>query len=83
MTGTARQIAGKLAAKAGLFATLALLLKKFWIVPLLVFGWLGKRLFGKKTETQTPLAEPVAPEQVDPPARTVLDLNKADDNGKD
>lgn len=82
--GIGALIAGKLAAKAGLFATLALLLKKFWIVPLLVFGWLGKRLFGKKEAeapmaAAEPVAEPLPAEIVQPPATTVLDLNKADD----
>jgi uncharacterized membrane-anchored protein len=82
--GIGALIAGKLATKAGLFATLALLLKKFWIVPLLLIGWLGKRLFGKKqAETPVaaaePVAEPLAAEAVQPPASTVLDLNKADE----
>lgn len=46
--GIGALIAGKLAAKAGLFATILLLLKKFWLVPVLLFGWLTKRLTGKK-----------------------------------
>lgn len=46
--GIGALIAGKLAAKAGLFATALLLLKKFWLVPALLFGWLAKRLTGKK-----------------------------------
>ncbi len=46
--GIGALIAGKLAAKAGLFATALLLLKKFWLVPVLLFGWLAKRLTGKK-----------------------------------
>lgn len=46
--GIGALIAGKLAAKAGLFATILLLLKKFWLVPVLLFGWLAKRLTGKK-----------------------------------
>ncbi|VXB68714.1 conserved exported hypothetical protein [Pseudomonas sp. 8AS] len=81
--GIGALIAGKLAAKAGLFATLLILLKKLWIVPLLAIGWLGKRLFGKKqVETPVasvePVAEPTAAEAVTPPASTVLDLNKPD-----
>lgn len=82
--GIGALVAGKLAAKAGLFATLALLLKKFWVVPLLLIGWLGKRLFGNKqvdapVAAAEPVAEPVPAEVVQPPATTVLDLNKADD----
>jgi uncharacterized membrane-anchored protein len=46
--GIGALIAGKVAAKAGLFATAVLLLKKFWLVPVLLFGWLAKRLTGKK-----------------------------------
>jgi uncharacterized membrane-anchored protein len=46
--GIGALIAGKLAAKAGLFATILLLLKKFWLVPVLLFGWLTKRLTGRK-----------------------------------
>lgn len=81
--GIGALIAGKLAAKAGLFATLLILLKKLWIVPLLIIGWLGKRLFGKKqVETPVasvePVAEPTAAEAVKPPASTVLDMNKPD-----
>lgn len=81
--GIGALIAGKLAAKAGLFATLLILLKKFWIVPVLLFGWLGKRLFGKKDEAVAPVETVVAtPEPtvapVTPPASTVLDLNRPD-----
>lgn len=46
--GIGALIAGKLAAKAGLFATALLLLKKFWLVPVLGFGWLFNRLRRKK-----------------------------------
>ena len=46
--GIGALIAGKLAAKAGLFATILLLLKKFWLVPVLLFGWLVKLFTGKK-----------------------------------
>ncbi len=46
--GIGALIAGKLAAKAGLFATILLLLKKFWLVPVLLFGWLAKLFTGKK-----------------------------------
>lgn len=79
--GIGALIAGKLAAKAGLFATLLILLKKFWILPVLLFGWLGKRLFGKKTAPASAV-EPVAAEAevtaapVVPPASTLLDMNK-------
>lgn len=46
--GIGALIAGKLAAKAGLFATALLLLKKFWFLPVLAFGWLFNRLRRKK-----------------------------------
>ena len=46
--GIGALIAGKLAAKAGLFVTALVLLKKLWLVPALLFGWVAKRLTGKK-----------------------------------
>lgn len=49
--GLGALIAGKVAAKAGLFATLLILLKKLWIVPVLAFGWLS-RLFKRKPPTE-------------------------------
>lgn len=45
--GLGALIAGKLAAKAGFFVLLLALLKKFWLVPVLLLGWLGKRLFSR------------------------------------
>jgi uncharacterized membrane-anchored protein len=80
--GIGALIAGKLAAKVGLFATLLILLKKFWIVPALLFGWLGKRLFGKKQARaqEVPAIVPAVTKTVQPPASTVLDLNKPDDD---
>ncbi|MEO4047347.1 DUF2167 domain-containing protein [Pseudomonas sp. CAU 1711] len=47
--GLGALVAGKLAAKAGLFATALLLLKKLWMLPVLLFGWIVKRLGGKKS----------------------------------
>ena len=46
--GIGALIAGKVAAKVGLFATLLILFKKFWIILLLGIGAFGKRLFGWK-----------------------------------
>ncbi|WP_207885058.1 DUF2167 domain-containing protein [Pseudomonas sp. 30_B] len=41
--GLGALIAGKVAAKAGLFATALILLKKLWIVPALAIGWIARR----------------------------------------
>ena len=48
--GLGALVAGKLAAKAGLFATALLLLKKLWMLPVLLIGWIARRLGGKKSE---------------------------------
>lgn len=81
--GLGALIAGKVAAKAGLFAMLLLLLKKFWIVPALLFGWVAKRLGGKKKEVAEvepeTVAQPVAAETLQPPVSTVFDLNKGEE----
>lgn len=76
--GLGALIAGKLAAKAGLFAMALLLLKKFWIIPALLFGWIAKRLGGKQKAQPEVAPEPVVaePAVAQPPASTVLDLNK-------
>ncbi|MGL4318646.1 MAG: DUF2167 domain-containing protein [Pseudomonas sp.] len=81
--GLGALIAGKLAAKAGLFAMALLLLKKFWIIPVLVFGWVIKRLGGKKkagadVAPEPLVAEPAVADVVQPPSHTVLDLNKGE-----
>ncbi|MGE8499604.1 MAG: DUF2167 domain-containing protein [Pseudomonas sp.] len=84
--GLGALVAGKVAAKTGLLALLLVLLKKFWIVPLLAFGWLGKRVFRKKApqaETVQPQAAAPQPEPVvQPPVRTVMDLDKPDGDDK-
>ena len=91
--GLGALVAGKVAAKTGLLAMLLVLLKKFWIVPVLLFGWLGKRLgLRKKQGPAEDASAPVAPvaeaaeskpeESVQTPAQTVMDLNKADDADK-
>jgi len=46
--GIGALIAGKVAAKLGLFATVLLLFKKFWIFLIVVFGGFFKKLFGGK-----------------------------------
>lgn len=76
--GIGALIAGKLAAKVGIFAGALLLLKKLWIVPVLFFGWLFRRITGKnKAEPQMAAAvEPVAEPPVQPVTRSVLDMNK-------
>ena len=91
--GLGALVAGKVAAKTGLLAMLLVLLKKFWIVPLLLFGWLGKRLgLRKKDSVSEEASAPTAPvaaaaeskpeEPVQAPAQTVMDLNKPDDADK-
>ncbi|SFV50372.1 Putative inner membrane protein [hydrothermal vent metagenome] len=46
--GIGALIAGKVAAKLGLFATLLILLKKFWIIAILTVGGFFKKIFGGK-----------------------------------
>jgi len=46
--GIGALIAGKVAAKLGLLATVLLIFKKFWILALLGVGGFFKKLFGKK-----------------------------------
>lgn len=84
--GLGALVAGKVAAKTGLLAMALILLKKFWIVPLLLIGWLGKRLGFRKKEAvvvEPQMSEPVTEvkiEQPQSPAQTVMDLNKQDDD---
>ncbi len=75
--GLGALIAGKVAAKTGLLAMLLILLKKFWIVPVAIGGWVMSRLRGKKSEP-APVVTPKEPEPVQPatPAQSVMDLNK-------
>ncbi|VXC39557.1 Uncharacterized membrane-anchored protein [Pseudomonas sp. 8Z] len=91
--GLGALVAGKVAAKTGLLAMLLVLLKKFWIVPVLLFGWLGKRLgLRKKDDVSEEASTPAAPvaaaaeskseEPVHASAQTVMDLNKPDDADK-
>ena len=46
--GIGALIAGKVAAKLGILATILLMLKKFWILAILGVGGFFKKLFGKK-----------------------------------
>lgn len=84
--GIGALVAGKVAAKTGLLAVLLVLLKKFWLVPLLLIGWLGKRLgFRKKQAVSEPASTPqAAAAEVKPeePVQTVMDLNKPDDGDR-
>ncbi|MFP6851217.1 MAG: DUF2167 domain-containing protein [Pseudomonas sp.] len=84
--GLGALVAGKVAAKTGLLVMLLVLLKKFWIIPALLIGLLGKRLgLRKKQSVSEEASAPVAaaaettPEE---PAQTVMDLNKPDDANK-
>lgn len=91
--GLGALVAGKVAAKTGLLAMLLVLLKKFWFIPVVLFGWLGKRLgLRKKQSPAEEASAPAAPvaeaaeakpqEPLQTPAQTVMDLNKADDADK-
>ncbi|HEY1029490.1 MAG TPA: DUF2167 domain-containing protein [Pseudomonas sp.] len=89
--GLGALVAGKVAAKTGLLAMLLVLLKKFWFIPVVVFGWLFKRIgLRKKDSLSEPASEPVVvaaaevppQEPVQAPAQTVMDLNKPDDADK-
>jgi uncharacterized membrane-anchored protein len=91
--GLGALVAGKVAAKTGLLAMLLVLLKKFWFIPVVVIGWLFKRIgLSKKDaaseESSAPAAPVAAPaeakveEPVQAPAQTVMDLNKPDDADK-
>jgi hypothetical protein len=78
------------AAKTGLLAMLLILLKKFWFIPVVLFGWLFKRIgLRKKDEPSEAVSAPQAPvataeskleEPLHTPAQTVMDLNKPDDD---
>ena len=52
--GIGALIAGKVAAKLGLLATILIFLKKFWILAILGMGGFFKKIFGKKEESFTP-----------------------------
>ena len=90
--GLGALVAGKVAAKTGLLAMLLVLLKKFWFIPVVLFGWLGKRLGLRKKDPAPSVEEsaPAAPaaaerkpeEPPQTPAQTVMDLNKPDDADK-
>jgi len=75
--GLGALIAGKLAAKVGLFAGALLLLKKLWFIPLAVGAWLFRRR-GKKAEpvAVAPVVSQEPPAPPAPPASTVLDMNQ-------
>jgi uncharacterized membrane-anchored protein len=88
--GLGALVAGKVAAKTGLLAMLLILLKKFWFIPVVLFGWLFKRIgLRKKDEPSEAVSAPQAPvataeskleEPLHTPAQTVMDLNKPDDD---
>jgi len=87
--GLGALIAGKAAAKVGLFAAALVLLKKLWILPVLLIGWVWRRITGKKSEAQPAPVEPQVQQQapveparneVSPPASSVMDLNNTPDD---
>ena len=86
--GIGALVAGKVAAKTGLLAVLLVLLKKFWLVPLLLIGWLFKRIGLRKKDAPTeavsaPQASVASAEsKPEEPVQTVMDLNYPDDAGK-
>jgi len=76
-----------------LLAMLLVLLKKFWFIPVVLGGWLFKRIGLRKKDTASeeasapaaPVAAPAeakAEEPVQAPAQTVMDLNKPNDADK-
>ena len=81
--GLGALVAGKVAAKTGLLALLLVLLKKFWFIPVVLGGWLFKRIgMRKKQAPVDAVSAPVAPVAEAKPqetAQTVMDLNKPDD----
>lgn len=84
--GLGALVAGKVAAKTGLLAMLLVLLKKFWFIPVVVGGWLFKRIgLRKKQDPAEAVSAPAAtaadakPQE---PGQTVMDLNKPDDADK-
>jgi len=89
--GLGALIAGKAAAKVGLFAAALVLLKKLWILPVLLIGWVWRRITSKKSAPQpAPIeprvqpqasAEPAANEPP-PPVSSVMDLNNPPDDKK-
>jgi hypothetical protein len=71
-------IAGKAAAKLGLLAGALILLKKLWVLPALLIGWVVRRVRGKKKDE--PALAPVVPYEPTAPAKTVMDMNTEPDN---
>lgn len=87
--GLGALIAGKAAAKVGLFAAALVLLKKLWILPVLLIGWVWRRVTGKKQEPQPAPVEPhmqpevkpePAPSEAPPRVSSVMDLNNPPDD---
>ena len=87
--GLGALIAGKAAAKVGLLAAALVLLKKLWILPVLLIGWVWRRITGKKSEPKPAPVEPQVqpqapvepvPDEVPPPASSVMDLNNPPDD---
>jgi uncharacterized membrane-anchored protein len=62
--GIGALVAGKVAAKVGLLATILIFLKKFWILLLFGAGAFVKKLFGRKKKDEM-IEEPVLDENVE------------------
>lgn len=85
--GLGALIAGKAAAKVGLFAAALILLKKAWFLPVLLIGWVWRRMSGKNKQPQPVAVEPQVQPETKPeaaPERTssVMDLNSPRDDDK-
>lgn len=85
--GLGALIAGKAAAKVGLFAAALILLKKAWFLPVLLIGWVWRRMSGKNKQPQPVAVEPQVQPETKPeaaPERTssVMDLNNPRDDDK-
>lgn len=85
--GLGALIAGKAAAKVGLFAAALVLLKKLWFLPVLLIGWVWRRVTGKKQQPAPaePQVQPEAkaepaPSEAPPRVASVMDLNNPPDD---
>ncbi|MER0041708.1 DUF2167 domain-containing protein [Pseudomonas sp. MGal98] len=87
--GLGALIAGKAAAKVGLFAAALVLLKKLWILPVLLIGWVWRRITGKSKEKPQPVVAPEpqpepkaerVPDETPVQVSSVMDLNNQPDD---
>lgn len=74
--GIGALIAGKAAAKIGLLAAALVLLKKLWFLPVLLGGWLWRRISSRrKARSQAAAAQPDAQLLAAEPVKSVADEN--------